>query len=88
MKPDDLIVRLENCPDCDGRGWFLINPFATGGSNGAGGIGNMTACKTCVAAKKYWDEHGTLPPDVVERIEAKRMKAGEIFGRQLKSSSS
>lgn len=25
---DDRIVRWNNCPDCDGRGWYVVNPFA------------------------------------------------------------
>ena len=43
----DEIISWADCPDCKGRGYFLIRPFATGGSNGAGGIHNMTQCKTC-----------------------------------------
>lgn len=61
---NSTVVRLQGCPDCKGRGWFLINPFATGGSNGAGGIGNMCQCETCLSAKQYWDQHGALPPEL------------------------
>ena len=38
---------------------------AKGGSNGAGGLGNMCHCLTCVDSKAYWDEFGELPPSVV-----------------------
>lgn len=43
----DNVMRWVECPDCDGRGWFLINPFATGGRGGAGGLSNMRQCPTC-----------------------------------------
>jgi hypothetical protein len=61
---DDQIVRLNGCPDCQGRGWFLINPFATGGGNGCGGIANLCQCLTCLDSKSYWDAHGELPPEI------------------------
>ncbi len=61
---DGNLVRLNGCPDCHGRGWFLINPFATGGSNGFGGIGNLCQCLTCLDSKAYWDQHGELPPEI------------------------
>jgi hypothetical protein len=72
MKYGDEYPRLEGCPSCEGRGWFLINPFATGGTNGAGGIGNMTPCLTCIDAKAYWDAHGELPPNLVAAIATKK----------------
>ncbi len=65
---DSKIIRLRGCPDCDGRGWFLINPFATGGGNGCGGITNTCQCQTCFAAKEYWDKNGELPPELIERM--------------------
>lgn len=65
------VVRLEICPDCDGRGWFLINPFRTGGTNGAGGVGNMTQCLTCKSAHEYFKQHGVLPPELQTLWEAK-----------------
>lgn len=49
FKPDDTVIRWRDCPDCKGRGWFLIRPFATGGSNGVGGLSNMRQCDTCEA---------------------------------------
>ena len=58
------IVRLPSCPDCDGRGWFLINPFATGGSNGAGGPRNMCQCLTCYDSHEFWKQFGELPPEL------------------------
>ena len=63
---DDLAVRLKGCPDCDGRGWFLIRPFATGSTNGLGGLGNMTQCLTCLDAHAYFNTHGTLPRELLE----------------------
>jgi len=65
---NDNVVQMNGCPDCKGRGWFLINPFATGGGNGFGGIGNLTQCLTCLDCKAYWDEHGVLPPEVVAEM--------------------
>jgi hypothetical protein len=66
LTPDDSIVMLATCPSCKGRGWFLINPFATGGSNGAGGLGNMTQCLTCLDAREYCKTHGRLPDGIVD----------------------
>jgi hypothetical protein len=40
--PDDKVVRWRDCPDCGGRGWFLINLLARG-------IGDMTQCRRCLA---------------------------------------
>ncbi len=55
------VICMKGCPDCGGRGWFLISPFKTGGTNGAGGLRNMTQCLTCLDASEYWGVHGTLP---------------------------
>ena len=66
---DDDVVRLKDCPDCGDRGYYLIHPFATGGSNGAGGLHNMCQCQTCVDSNAYWLEFGELPPSVVADIE-------------------
>lgn len=44
----DTVIRWRDCPHCCGRGWFLIRPFAIGGSNGAGGLSNMRQCQHCV----------------------------------------
>lgn len=71
---DGTIVRLKCCPDCGGRGWFLINLFATGGPGGCGGPGNATQCETCISAKRYWDEHEELPPELKEAEEAYESK--------------
>jgi hypothetical protein len=75
MQYGESYPKMANCPDCDGRGWFLINPFATGGSNGAGGIGNMSPCETCRRSEEYWRQHKCLPPDVVESIIARQVAA-------------
>lgn len=64
------VVRLKGCPDCGGRGYYLIEPFRTGGSNGAGGLSNMCPCLTCVDSNAYWKEFGELPPSVVTDMEA------------------
>lgn len=69
LTADDEIVSHPKCPDCKGRGWFLINPFATGGGNGLGGVHNLTQCLTCRAAHDHWQTHGTLPPDFESRID-------------------
>ena len=63
------VPRLRGCPDCSGRGYYLINPFLTGGSNGAGGLRNMCQCQTCADSKAYWDEFGELPPSVVAEMQ-------------------
>jgi hypothetical protein len=54
-------VRWADCPDCKGRGWFLINPFATGGGGGAGGAGNARQCQKCKTTHEYFQSHGKLP---------------------------
>ncbi len=64
LTTDSKVIALATCPDCNGRGWFLINPFSVGGSNGAGGIANMTQCLTCKSAEEYFKEHGELPPGI------------------------
>lgn len=63
LTPNSTIVRLPSCPDCLGRGYFFINPFATG-SNGFGGPRNLSQCLTCLDAHAYWQEHGSLPPEL------------------------
>lgn len=70
LKHSDTVVRMDGCPDCSGRGWFLINPFATGGPNGMGGIGNQMQCLTCLDCKTYYDQHGKLPPEIAKEMEA------------------
>ena len=64
LTPNDSIFFLKSCPDCNGRGWFLINPFATGGTDGAGGLGNKTQCLTCADAYAFFNAHGCLPPEL------------------------
>lgn len=64
LSGDEALVRLKTCPSCEGRGWFLINPFATGGNNGVGGIGNLTQCLTCVDVHDYFVKHGKLPEGI------------------------
>ncbi len=61
LEPGQDVIRWNDCPDCKGRGYFLINPFATGGSNFCGGIANMTQCKRCEETHAYWKLHGKLP---------------------------
>lgn len=58
------LVRLATCPSCKGRGWFLINPFATGGWNGLGGSRNLTQCLTCLDAHDYFVKHEKLPDGI------------------------
>lgn len=57
--PDDDVIRFTLCPDCDGRGYFLMEPFAL-----RIGHWNCCQCLTCLRAKKYFDEHGELPEDL------------------------
>lgn len=54
------VIRWKDCPDCKGRGWFLIRPFETGGG-GAGGPRNMTQCQLCKATHAFYMQHGRLP---------------------------
>lgn len=64
VRSGDRMVALNSCPDCKGRGYFLINPFMTGGTNGAGGLGNMCQCLTCLDSESYYRRHGELPPEL------------------------
>lgn len=56
---DGVVVRLKGCPDCFGRGYFLIEPFKQGG-----GAGNMTQCPTCLSASEHFDKNGYIPADI------------------------
>lgn len=56
LKPTDTVVRLSTCPDCDGRGYFLINPFGQ-----LGNASNRTQCSTCLAAHAFFEKTGKLP---------------------------
>lgn len=49
ISPGQKVFAWRDCQSCCGRGWFLINPFAAGGTNGVGGIENMTQCRTCLS---------------------------------------
>lgn len=60
-RPEGDLVTMEHCPHCGGRGYFLANPFATGGSNGCGGIANIRQCLTCLDCSIYYAEHGVCP---------------------------
>lgn len=64
----DEVIRMKDCPDCIGRGWFLIRPFLSGGSNGHCGIENSMQCPTCEEAYLYFNKHGELPPDIDEAL--------------------
>jgi len=76
FSPSDWVVKLRGCPDCGGRGWFLINPFRVS-SGGAGGLYNVTQCKTCLRSKRHFDETGTLPEDVVARMKIDELEDEE-----------
>lgn len=67
----DEVIKLKGCPDCKGRGYFLIQPFLTGGSNLCGGISNTTQCPTCKSAHDYYEKHGKLPDDIAAAMENK-----------------
>lgn len=62
---NENLPRLPSCPDCKGRGYFC-NTWDVAKAS----IVNMHQCKTCRDSKRYYDEHGVLPPDLVKRIEA------------------
>lgn len=70
LDAETQVVSMKGCPDCQGRGWFLINPFATGGANGAGGYRNKRQCLCCLDCEKYFQEHGTLPDDLKHILQA------------------
>ncbi len=57
------VTRFLGCPDCGGRGWFLIEPFRTGGS-GAGGYSNMCKCLNCERVKAHVDKYGVMPKEL------------------------
>lgn len=69
LEPGQQVIALKFCPDCKGRGWFLINPFRTGGSNGAGDLANMTQCQTCLDAHEHFKTHGKLPDELAKLME-------------------
>jgi hypothetical protein len=62
------VIRLKICPDCDGRGYFVINPLHPGSCEAAHGVGNMTQCLTCLQSKSHFDRYGELPPELVARL--------------------
>ena len=68
LQPNDDVIKWKDCPKCKGRGWFLIEPFRSGGSNGAGGLGNMTQCLTCKETYEYFKIHGKLPEATAKEI--------------------
>jgi hypothetical protein len=61
LEPNQDVVRWNDCPACKGRGWFLINPFATGGYNFVGGLSNICQCQVCLKAHEHWKTTGELP---------------------------
>lgn len=80
---DSKVVTLVGCPDCNGRGWFLINPFATGGSNGCGGVGNMCQCLTCLDAHEFYLQHQRLPDELLEAMDSTASGVGELVKRAI-----
>lgn len=81
MNGDEKIVRLPGCPDCQGRGWFLINPFATYPWP-AGGWQNHRQCDTCLQAEAHWQATGTLPAALFERLAPEWAAKYEAFRPQ------
>jgi len=61
FQPGQDVIRWKDCPACKGRGYFLINPFATGGDNFVGGISNLCQCQVCLKAHEYWAVTGEVP---------------------------
>lgn len=78
---DSRIVKMQGCPCCDGRGYFLFNPFAVGGTNGAGGPGNMRQCLTCLDCETFWNQHGRLPDAALALVRVDR----ELQRRKLEA---
>lgn len=68
LDPGGEVIRMAGCPDCNGRGWFLIHPFKTGGSGGCGGLTNTTQCPTCRAGHDHYRLHGRLPQDIADAM--------------------
>lgn len=67
----DEVLKLKGCPDCNGRGYFTIQPFLTGGNNLCGGMRNATQCPTCKSAHDYFEKNGKLPDDIAAAMENK-----------------
>lgn len=62
------VVVFKACPDCGGKGYFVIHPFHPGSCEAAHGPGNMTQCLTCVRAKSHYDRHGVPPTDLLDAV--------------------
>ncbi|QDV24416.1 hypothetical protein [Aureliella helgolandensis] len=64
------IVKLRGCPDCDSRGYFLINPFIVRWESLLH-FSNLTQCQTCLDCQTYWNLYNALPPEIVAELTAK-----------------
>lgn len=60
MNKDDKVLRWQNCPRCDGRGYFLINPFIPRFAD-LTAPENLRQCETCLKAKAFWNQYGREP---------------------------
>lgn len=58
---NDEVVRMKGCPDCEGRGWFCLNPFAPYNKK-------YKQCPTCIDAKRHYEKHGVLPEDIEKAL--------------------
>lgn len=63
---DQEYFKLKGCPDCGGRGWFCRDPFNVPHPR------HYHVCPTCERAKRHFDRHGQLPPDIQEAIDARK----------------
>jgi len=46
-------VKWRDCPYCNGRGWFRIEPFNK--------YAGFTSCKVCDAVHKYYKKNHRIP---------------------------
>ncbi|QDV26717.1 hypothetical protein Q31a_50960 [Aureliella helgolandensis] len=70
LNPGQQIVKLRGCPDCDSRGYFLLNPFIPN-FRALLSFSNLTQCQTCLDCQTYWKLYGALPPEIVPELTTK-----------------
>ena len=58
---DQEYAKLKGCPECEGRGYFCLNPFAETNKK-------FVRCQTCVEAERYFKKHGELPEHIASKI--------------------
>jgi len=60
---DQEYAKLKGCPECDGRGWFCLDPFQEYNKR-------FCRCPTCVEAEQYFKKHGELPEHIASKMKA------------------